>query len=58
MFCPGAEWRNTYDRFVGACYLDEQDIGAKLTGAGLAIDSPQCSSGRYAGYGVEGRRLG
>lgn len=37
-----------YDRFVGVCYLDEQDIGATVIGAGLALDCPRFSDGRYA----------
>ena len=44
----------THDRFVGICYLDEQDIGATVIGAGLALDCPRFSGGRYAEYEVEG----
>ena len=44
----------THDRFVGICYLDEQDIGAKVIGTGLALDCPKFSGGRYAEYEVEG----
>jgi len=31
----------THDRFVGTCYLDEQDIGATIIINGLALDCPQ-----------------
>lgn len=44
----------THDRFVGICYLDEQDIGATVIGTGLALDCPRFSGGRYAEYEVEG----
>ena len=44
----------THDRFVGVCYLDEQDIGAGLIANGLALDCPRFSAGRYAGYEIEG----
>ena len=44
----------THDRFVGICYLDEQDIGATVIGAGLALDCPRFSGGRYAEYEIEG----
>ena len=36
----------THDRFVGICYLNEQDIGAKVIGAGLASDCSRFSGGR------------
>jgi micrococcal nuclease len=39
----------TYDRFVGVCYLGERDIGAAVIEAGLALDCPRFSGGRYAG---------
>jgi micrococcal nuclease len=41
--------KKTYDRFVGVCYLGGQDIGAAVIEAGLALDCPRFSSGRYAG---------
>lgn len=44
----------THDRFVGTCYLDGQDIGASVIAAGLALDCPRYSGGRYAEYEVEG----
>ena len=44
----------THDRFVGICYLGEQDIGARLITNGLALDCPRFSGGRYAEYEVEG----
>ena len=44
----------THDRFVGVCYLDEQDIGATVIRSGLALDCPLFSGGRYAEYEIEG----
>ena len=44
----------TYDRFVGTCYLGEQDIGAAVIAKGLALDCPRYSRGRYAQYEVKG----
>jgi len=44
----------THDRFVGICYLDEQDIGATMIEAGLALDCPRFGGGRYAEYEVKG----
>jgi micrococcal nuclease len=38
----------TYDRLVGTCYLDGQDVGEAVISAGLALDCPQYSGGRYA----------
>ena len=37
----------SYDRFVGTCYLKHQDIGAALIRAGLALDCPKYSDGKY-----------
>lgn len=42
----------THDRFVGICYLDEQDIGASLIANGLALDCPRYSGGRYTEYEI------
>jgi len=39
----------TYDRYVGVCYFEDQDIGAAVIEAGLARDCPRFSGGRYAG---------
>ncbi|MDB9703742.1 thermonuclease family protein [Rhodospirillales bacterium] len=44
----------THDRFVGVCYLDGQDIGATVIGAGLALDCKRFSGGRYAEYEIKG----
>ena len=41
--------KKTYDRFVGICYLSDRDIGAAVIEAGLALDCPRFSGGRYAG---------
>jgi micrococcal nuclease len=40
----------TYDRLVGTCYLDGKDIGITVIKAGLALDCPRYSSGRYAKF--------
>lgn len=37
----------TYDRFVGVCYADGQDIGAAVIAAGHASDCARYSGGRY-----------
>ncbi len=38
----------SFDRVVGVCYLDGQDIGASIIATGLARDCPSFSGGRYA----------
>lgn len=40
----------TYKRFVGICYLEAKDIGISVIEAGLAIDCPRYSGGRYAEF--------
>jgi len=37
----------TYDRWVGTCYADGQDIGAAVIAAGHALDCRRFSGGRY-----------
>lgn len=37
----------TYDRFVGVCFADGQDIGAAVIAAGHALDCARYSGGRY-----------
>ena len=37
----------TYDRWVGVCYLDRQDIGAIAVANGHALDCRRYSGGRY-----------
>lgn len=37
----------SYDRVIGVCFLDGQDIGASIINAGLARDCPRFSGGRY-----------
>ena len=37
----------SYDRFVASCFLEGKDIGAALINAGLALDCPHFSGGRY-----------
>ena len=38
----------SYDRFVASCFIEGTDIGAALISAGLALDCPRFSGGRYA----------
>ncbi|HCH56383.1 MAG TPA: nuclease [Rhodospirillaceae bacterium] len=37
----------SYDRFVALCFLEGKDIGAAVISAGLALDCPRFSGGRY-----------
>lgn len=37
----------THDRVVGICYLGNRDIGTEVIKAGLALDCPRFSGGRY-----------
>lgn len=37
----------TYDRYVGVCYADGQDIGAAVIAAGHALDCGRYSGGLY-----------
>lgn len=37
----------TYDRWVGVCFLDDQDIGAIAIREGYALDCARYSGGRY-----------
>lgn len=37
----------TYDRYVGICYADGQDLGAAVIAAGFALDCARKSGGRY-----------
>lgn len=37
----------TYDRHVGVCYADGEDIGAAVIAAGHALDCRRYSGGRY-----------
>jgi|TARA_R110000772_G_scaffold268526_1_gene395908 micrococcal nuclease len=46
----------THDRVVGICYLDGRDIGAEVIRAGLALDCPRFSKGRYRDYETPGAR--
>ncbi|MEQ5872598.1 thermonuclease family protein [Sagittula sp. NFXS13] len=38
----------SYDRWVGVCYADGQDIGAAVIAAGHALDCQRYSGGRYS----------
>ena len=46
----------TYDRLVGTCYLGSKDIGISVIKAGLALDCPRYSGGRYAEFEAEEAR--
>jgi micrococcal nuclease len=46
----------TYDRFVGTCYLDGEDIGIAVIAAGRALDCPRYSGGRYAEFELASSR--
>ncbi len=46
----------TYDRFVGTCYLDGEDIGIAVIAAGRALDCPRYSGGRYAEFELAAAR--
>ena len=39
--------KKSYDRFVGTCYLSDRDIGSAVIEAGLALDCPRFSGGKY-----------
>lgn len=47
----------SYDRFVGICYLNNQDIGISIIEAGLAIDCPRYSNDIYAQHETVKARL-
>ncbi|WP_235857842.1 thermonuclease family protein [Marimonas lutisalis] len=53
-------WLNgekTYDRWVGTCYLkNDQDIGALAIAAGHARDCPRYSGGKYSSYETDDSR--
>ena len=40
----------SYDRVIGVCFLDGEDIGALIIAAGLARDCPRYSGGRYDAF--------
>ncbi len=46
----------TYDCFVGTCYIDGEDIGIAVIAAGLALDCPRYSGGRYAEFELAAAR--
>ncbi|MFO1202261.1 MAG: thermonuclease family protein [Tabrizicola sp.] len=61
--CKGQEVRAVFDgdlshdRTVATCYLpDGRDLSAEMVRAGLAIDWPKFSRGRYSGLEVPGIR--
>jgi micrococcal nuclease len=39
--------KKTYDRLVGTCFIEGKDIGVAVIKAGLALDCPRYSGGRY-----------
>ena len=61
--CKGSEVRAVFDgdlshdRTVATCYLaDGRDLSAEMVRAGLAIDWPKFSRGKYAGLELPGIR--
>ena len=40
----------SYDRFIALCFLNGKDIGETLIRAGLALDCPRFSEGRYSSF--------
>ena len=42
----------TFDRLVGTCFLNANDIGIAVIEGGLALDCPRYSGGRYAEFEV------
>ena len=40
----------SYDRFVALCFLNGKDVGETLIRAGLALDCPRFSEGRYSSF--------
>ena len=46
----------TYDRWVGVCYLDGQDIGAIAISQGHALDCPRYSGGAYSRFETQAAR--
>ena len=61
--CKGTEIRAvcdgdvSHDRTVATCYLpDGRDLSAEMVKAGMAIDWPKFSRGKYAGLEPEGIR--
>ena len=48
--------KKSYDRFIGTCYLNSNDIGALVIKAGLALDCPRYSGGRYGDFERPGAR--
>ena len=48
----------TYDRVVGRCAVDGQDVGAALVVGGFALDCPRYSRGDYARHEAAARAAG
>lgn len=48
----------SYDRVIGRCFIDGQDIGAAIIEAGLARDCPRYSGGRYTAEDRAGQERG
>lgn len=46
----------SYDRVIGVCFIDGEDIGALIISAGLARDCPRFSKGRYDAFNTEASR--
>lgn len=46
----------SYDRVIGVCFIDGEDIGEMIINAGLARDCPRFSGGRYDAFNTEASR--
>ena len=55
--CKGVDV-DRYKRVVAVCSVGGQDIGERLVRAGLALDWPRYSKGKYAGAQKEAERAG
>ena len=56
--CCELSGKRTYDRLVGVCYIEGNDIGVAVIEAGLALDCQCYSGGQYKVIEtVEGREV-
>lgn len=46
----------SYDRMIGVCYANGNDVAAVLIANGHALDCPRYSGGRYRGYETRAAR--
>ncbi|WP_422049904.1 thermonuclease family protein [Shimia sp.] len=48
--------QRSYDRYIGVCFADGQDIGAAVISAGHALDCARYSGGRYREFETRAAR--